>query len=63
MNREDQIILDEMVCYEDFASWLIHMADEGGDWQYAIEKPWKYIDEFRNWLNREKAQSYEVDYE
>ena len=53
MNVEDQIILNQMVCYEDFASWLIYMADNGGDWQYAIQKPWKYIDEYRDWLDED----------
>ena len=51
MNKDH--LLDEMVCYEDFASWLIYMADNGGDWQYAIQKPWKYIDEYRDWLDED----------
>jgi len=50
---EDTIILKDMNINENFASWLIAFANEGGDWQYAIEKPWKYIDEYRDWLDED----------
>ena len=59
MNKDH--LLDQMVCYEDFADWLIYMADRDGDWQHAIQKPWKYIDEFRDWLKI--RDSFDEEYE
>ena len=64
LSSQDKRVLKLMYIREDFADWLIDFADKGGDWRYAIQKPWKYIDEFRNWLEiEEEVESYDEDYE
>ena len=56
LSSQDKRVLELMYIREDFASFLIELADDDGDWQTAIMKPWKYIDEFRNWLEIEEYE-------
>jgi hypothetical protein len=51
--RRDPLV-NEMVIFEDFYRFVVFMDEENeGIWKEILEKPWKWVDEFREFLENE----------